>query len=91
MPTGLSFASPSQSGDEFSTEVNSPLGTSWTSQFDDSTMATSGTTTDPAPNTPAPAPVDDITPYQRMISATAGNILTGLLGESKHPGCLIQH
>ncbi|KAJ5861255.1 uncharacterized protein N7529_008565 [Penicillium soppii] len=79
MPTGLSFASPSQSGDEFSTEVNSPLGTSWTSQFDDSTMATSGTTTDPAPNTPAPAPVDDITPYQRMISATAGNILTGLL------------
>lgn len=76
MPDGLSFSSPN-TGNEFteSTEINPSLGASWTSQFDDSTMAT--------PSAPkAQAPIENISPGQRMISATAGNILTGLLGES---------
>ncbi|CAG7964421.1 unnamed protein product [Penicillium olsonii] len=72
MPTGSSFTSNPAS--EFS--HNTSLGASWASQLDDSTMATSGTAT-PAPS--AQAPVDNITPGQRMVSATAGNILTGLL------------
>lgn len=62
------------------TEIDSS-GTSWTSQFDEpSTMAaTAGTGAVPAPN--ATPQADNISVGQRMISATAGNILTGLLGE----------
>lgn len=41
--------------------------------------ATEGTGSVPAPN--ATPPADNITVGQRMISATAGNILTGLLGK----------
>jgi hypothetical protein len=42
----------------------------------------------PAPKTPAPS--DNITPGQRMISATAGNVLTGLLGESEELPILLK-
>ncbi|CAG8075584.1 unnamed protein product [Penicillium salamii] len=75
MSTGLSYTSPNPS------DFNTSLGASWTSQLDDSTMAISETAT-PSPSTQAPsnpAPVDNITPAQRMVSATAGNVLTGLL------------
>lgn len=41
--------------------------------------ATAGTGAVPAPN--AAPQADNISVGQRMISATAGNILTGLLGE----------
>ena len=37
----------------------------------------------PAPTAPSTPPADDISLGQRMISATAGNILTGLLGKWK--------
>lgn len=79
MPTGTSFAS-SEPASEFSDDFNTSLGASWTSQLDDSTMAISGTASPSAPQ--AQAPVENITPGQRMVSATAGNVLTGLLGES---------
>ncbi|KAJ5142588.1 Mitochondrial substrate/solute carrier [Penicillium bovifimosum] len=73
----LESASSLPTGDEFITESNASRGASWT-QFEDSTMATaSGTGTAPGPVTPAQN--DDITPWQRMVSATAGNVLTGLL------------
>ncbi|KAJ5363028.1 hypothetical protein N7541_003872 [Penicillium brevicompactum] len=76
MPTGTSFAS-SEPASEFSDDFNTSLGASWTSQLDDSTMAISGTASPSAPQ--AQAPVENITPGQRMVSATAGNVLTGLL------------
>jgi solute carrier family 25 protein 39/40 len=82
----LNLTSSGQSGNDFNTELNSSLGASWASQFDDSTMTTSTTVTSPAPKKHAPA--DNITPGQRMISATAGNVLTGLLGESTSSGLL---
>jgi hypothetical protein len=80
MPQG-EFSSGHGTGHQFGTESNTSLGTSWTAQFEDSTMATtSGTGSPPAPK--APVTTDNITPGQRMVSATAGNVLTGLLGES---------
>jgi solute carrier family 25 protein 39/40 len=80
MPTGLDHVLTQGSLTGFETEINASLGASWTSQFDESTTmaATSGTGTPLAPKTPSPN--DDITVGQRMFSATAGNILTGLLG-----------
>lgn len=82
MPS-VEFASSSSHGlgNEFGTESSASLGPSWEAQFDDSTMATTSRAAPPAPQTPAP--VDNITPGQRMVSATAGNVLTGLLGESE--------
>jgi hypothetical protein len=82
-PVEFASLSGPSTGDEFSTEFNASLGAPWTAQFEDSTtMATaSGTGTAPVPLTPAPN--DDITPWQRMVSATAGNVLTGLLGTSQ--------
>jgi solute carrier family 25 protein 39/40 len=87
MSIGLDLSTPSHSGAPGSacgTEINSSAGASWTSHFDDpetvATMAsTAGTGTDPVPS--PPPPTDNISVGQRMISATAGNILTGLLGE----------
>ncbi|CAI7623304.1 unnamed protein product [Penicillium glandicola] len=74
----VEFASSHGTGNQFLTDSNASLGASWTDQFEDSTMATtSGTGSPPTPKTPAPA--DNITPGQRMVSATAGNVLTGLL------------
>ncbi|KAJ5676171.1 hypothetical protein N7462_009068 [Penicillium macrosclerotiorum] len=87
MPTGLDLSSPSnQSGvprSEFGSEINSAPGPLWTSHFDDSTTmaASAGTRAVPAMNassSPAPLP-DNISVGQRMVSATAGNVLTGLL------------
>lgn len=50
------------------------------SNIEDSTMAApAGSSAAPAASAPQG---DNITVGQRMISATAGNILTGLLGES---------
>lgn len=78
----VEFASGHGTGSQFATDSNASLGTSWTAQFEDSTMATtSATGSPPAPKTPVPT--DNITPGQRMVSATAGNVLTGLLGESE--------
>lgn len=78
----VEFASGHSTGSQFRTDSNTDLGTSWTAQFEDSTMATtSATGSPPAPKTPVPT--DDITPGQRMVSATAGNVLTGLLGVSE--------
>lgn len=87
MTTGLDLATssnPGAPGSAFGTEIDSSSGASWTSQFDNSesvaTMtATAGTASEPIPA--PPAPTDNISVGQRMISATAGNILTGLLGE----------
>lgn len=84
MPTGLDFTDthtpPGPPGSEFVNEIDSARGASWASQFDETPMSTSA-----APGaTPATAvaPVNhDISIGQRMISASAGNILTGLLGE----------
>lgn len=77
----VEFSSGHGTGHRFGTDSNASLGTSWTAQFEDSTMATtSGTGSPPAPKPPVTA--DNITPGQRMVSATAGNVLTGLLGES---------
>lgn len=78
----VEFASGHDTGTQFGTDSTASLGTSWTAQFEDSTMATtSGTGSPPAPKTHVPT--DNITPWQRMVSATAGNVLTGLLGESE--------
>ncbi|KAJ5788735.1 Mitochondrial substrate/solute carrier [Penicillium paradoxum] len=70
-------------GNEFGTDFNASRVASWEAQFEDSTtMATTSMAGSPgAPKTPAPT--DNITPGQRMVSATAGNVLTGLLGESE--------
>lgn len=76
----LTFSYPGSLGSTLGIEIDNS-GTPWTSQFDEpSTMpATTGTGAVPVPSaTPQP---DDISVGQRMISATAGNILTGLLGE----------
>ncbi|OQE09016.1 hypothetical protein PENFLA_c116G03895 [Penicillium flavigenum] len=74
----VEFSSGHGTGHQFGTESNTSLGTSWTAQFEDSTMATtSGTGSPPAPKSSVTA--DNITPGQRMVSATAGNVLTGLL------------
>ncbi|KAJ5374310.1 Mitochondrial substrate/solute carrier [Penicillium concentricum] len=74
----VEFASGHGTCNQFGTDSNASLGTSWTAQFEDSTMATtSGTASPSAPKTPVES--DNITPGQRMISATAGNVLTGLL------------
>ncbi|KXG53451.1 Mitochondrial substrate/solute carrier [Penicillium griseofulvum] len=72
----VEFTSGHGTGNQFGTDSTPSIGTSWTAQFEDSTMATTSASP-PAPKTPAPA--DNITPGQRMISATAGNVLTGLL------------
>ncbi|KAJ5440354.1 hypothetical protein N7491_002760 [Penicillium cf. griseofulvum] len=72
----VEFASGHSTGNQFGTDSNPSIGTSWTAQFEDFTMATASASP-PAPKTPAPS--DNITPGQRMISATAGNVLTGLL------------
>ncbi|KAJ6051772.1 hypothetical protein N7499_011150 [Penicillium canescens] len=79
MPIGLDYIPSQGSLTQFETEINASLGSSWTSRFDESTTmaATSGTGSPLAPETPSAN--DDITVGQRMISATAGNILTGLL------------
>lgn len=82
MPTGLDFTDthtpPGLPGSEFVNEIDSAPGASWASQFDETPMSTSA-----APGaTPAAAvaPLNhDISIGQRMISASAGNILTGLL------------
>ncbi|KAJ5591484.1 Mitochondrial substrate/solute carrier [Penicillium hispanicum] len=85
MPSGLDFAAPSTPsgvpGSEFATAIDSSPGASWTSYFDDSTTmaATTGSGSVPAPTVSSAPPADDISLGQRMISATAGNILTGLL------------
>lgn len=84
MPTGLDFTTthtpPGPAGSEFVNEIDSSLGTSWASHFDETQMATS--TAPGATPATAVAPVNhDISIGQRMISASAGNILTGLLGE----------
>ena len=75
----VELASGHGTGNQFGTDSTAFLQTSWAAQFEDSTMATtSGTGSPPAPKTSVPT--DDITPGQRMVSATAGNVLTGLLG-----------
>lgn len=75
------FRSPGSPGSGFGTEIDTTAETSWASQFDEppTMAATTGTGEVPAPKaTPA---ADNISVGQRMLSATAGNILTGLLGE----------
>ncbi|KAJ5132064.1 hypothetical protein N7448_006222 [Penicillium atrosanguineum] len=84
MTIGLDLSTssnPGAPGSAFGTEIDSSEA-SWTSHFDDpesaATMAaTTGTGSDPV--SAPPAPTDNISAGQRMISATAGNILTGLL------------
>lgn len=84
MPTGLDFAAthtpPGPPGSEFVNEIDSSPGASWASHFDETPMSTS---TAPGANpATADAPLNhNISIGQRMISASAGNILTGLLGE----------
>lgn len=78
----VEFASGDATGNQFGTDSNAFLGTSWTAQFEDSTMATTSATDSP-PTPKSPVPTDNITPGQRMVSATAGNVLTGLLGTSE--------
>ncbi|KAJ5103182.1 hypothetical protein N7532_003711 [Penicillium argentinense] len=82
MPSGLDITSsssyPADSGSLFRPESDSSAEASWTSHFDTpSTMATAGTGKAPAAH--ATLVNDDISAGQRMVSATAGNILTGLL------------
>ncbi|KAJ6005136.1 hypothetical protein N7540_012935 [Penicillium herquei] len=83
MPTELdlssSFKPPGTPGSEFVADIDSS-GTSWTSSFDEtSTMATStGAVATPLVGNNHTTSTD-ISLGQRMISASAGNILTGLL------------
>ncbi|KAJ5888626.1 Mitochondrial substrate/solute carrier [Penicillium taxi] len=84
MPFTLHFPAtsihPESPGSEFATDIDSSLEAKWTSLFDNSTiMAQAGTDT---PSTASSTPAtSDISIGQRMISATAGNIFTGLLGK----------
>ncbi|KAJ5280445.1 hypothetical protein N7478_005817 [Penicillium angulare] len=83
MPLGLdsltTFTSPGVEGSEFVTEIDSSSGASWTSHFDEtsSMVAPTGTGSGSAAN--SPPHTESISIGQRMISASAGNILTGLL------------
>lgn len=88
MPVGLDISSSARSptgpGPHLRNrpEIDSSAEALWTSHFDDpSTMtATAGNGSVPPAN--ASPSNGDISASQRMISASAGNILTGLLGES---------
>ncbi|KAJ5947731.1 hypothetical protein N7466_000746 [Penicillium verhagenii] len=82
MPTELDFSAThtpaGAPGSEFVNEIDSSPGASWASHFDETPMSTSTGPGDiPAPI--ATPPNHDISIGQRMISASAGNILTGLL------------
>lgn len=92
MQVGLDHSSssryPGDSGSDFRTgpEIDSSAEASWRSHFDHptTTMATSAgndTVSNTVSTATAIPPNDDITAGQRMFSASAGNILTGLLGE----------
>lgn len=86
------YTSPGSTGSEFVAEIDSS-GASWTSQSNETSMMatpTGGgaalaadaavlTANDNTGNNSAPN--NDISLGQRMISASAGNILTGLLGK----------
>ncbi|KAJ5171924.1 Mitochondrial substrate/solute carrier [Penicillium capsulatum] len=82
MPTGLDLpATAPYSGaseSEFAPAIHSAPETSWTYFDDPSTMAAPAGNGPAAPPNATP-PNDDISVGQRMVSATAGNILTGLL------------
>ncbi|OQD77944.1 hypothetical protein PENDEC_c002G02712 [Penicillium decumbens] len=83
MPIGLDISAtssrPGAPGRAFGTDIDSSSGASWTSRFDvPESVATMTTETGSNPGPPT-LPNDNISVGQRMISATAGNILTGLL------------
>ena len=86
MPTGLDIAAtatyPGASGSEFEPVIDSSPEASWTSHFDDPATMAAPTGNGPVPVPNATPPTDNISVGQRMVSATAGNILTGLLGRS---------
>ncbi|KAJ5151264.1 uncharacterized protein N7482_010516 [Penicillium canariense] len=62
-------------------DLDSSTESLWTSHFDESSTMTSTAPTGvaPTPSVNSPAPTENISLGQRMVSATAGNILTGLL------------
>jgi hypothetical protein len=68
----------SAAGDVFESDIDS---TPWTSKFDGPLPMTSTASTGAVPTPNVTPSTEDISLGQRMISATAGNILTGLLGE----------
>ncbi|KAJ5745267.1 hypothetical protein N7520_010449 [Penicillium odoratum] len=81
MTTGLDFTAthtPGTPGSEFVNEIDSSPGTSWASQFDETPMSASTGLGNALP-TSAHTTNHDISIGQRMTSASAGNILTGLL------------
>lgn len=80
MPTGLDHPDAPEVG--FRTEPDIAPGALWTSQSEDSTIMAASARPGAVPTTNATPPVNDISLGQRMIAATCGNILTGLLGES---------
>lgn len=91
------YISPGSTGSEFVAEIDSS-GASWTSQPNETSMMATSTGGGAARAVDAAAPAandnnrsnsapgDDISLGQRMISASAGNILTGLLGKLTQQG-----
>ncbi|KAJ5234735.1 uncharacterized protein N7469_003903 [Penicillium citrinum] len=89
MQVGLDHSSssryPGDSGSDFriDPEIESSAEASWRSHFDHHTTMATPAGNDTVSNTVSTAtaisPNDDITAGQRMVSASAGNILTGLL------------
>lgn len=84
MSTGLDISATSRHssalGAVFESDVDS---TPWTSKFDEPLPMTSTASTGAVPTPNVTPPTENISLGQRMISATAGNILTGSLGECR--------
>lgn len=84
MSTGLDISAISRHSSASEAVFESDLdSTPWTSKFDGPLPMTSTASTGAVPTPHVTPSTENISLGQRMISATAGNILTGLLGECR--------